>query len=117
MLGRWLKFRAGSVILPGSTFVLGTVLWGKPMSKLDLGATKMEAGDETRGGSRHGEPRKSGPCGCCLRRMVAPALSQLRDEKMLTLLCLHLFLRLSGLLKLWNTIYKKRKEGLSRNHK
>lgn len=87
------------------------------MSKLDLGATKMEVGDGTRGSGRHGEPRKRGPCGCCLRRMEAPDLSQLRDEKMLTLLCLHLILQLSGLLKLWDTIYKKRKEGLSRNHK
>lgn len=77
----------------------------------------MDTGAETRGGGRHGEPRKSGPCGCCLRRTVAPALSQLRDEKMLTLLWPHLTMQLSGLLKLWNTIYKKRKGGLSRNHK
>lgn len=87
------------------------------MSKLDLGAMKMDARAEARGGGRHGELRKTGPCGCHFGRIAAPTLSQLRDEKMLTVLCLHLTMQLSGLLKLWNTTYKKKKERLSRNHK
>ena len=85
------------------------------MSKLDLGAIKIDVGtDEVAGMRKH---RKSGSCVCCLRRIVAPALAQLRDVKMLTLLCPLLTMQLSGLLKLWNIVYKKRKDGLSMNHK
>lgn len=85
------------------------------MSKLDLGAVKIDGGTDEVAGVRN--PRKSGSHVCCLRRVVTPALSQLRDGKMLTLLCPQCTMQLSGLLKLWSTIYKKRKDGLSRNHK